>query len=76
MAKRPLERHSPPRAEIVEYEEESDGMVAHLKGIRPSLYTSIYGALHPNTQYTIVAAGYLEYHEMRCWHFIPDCGLK
>lgn len=51
-------------------------MVAPLKGIHPSLYTSIQNVLKPRTQYTIVAAAYGEYRGVRRWHYITECGLR
>lgn len=74
--KKPHDRRSPPLAEIIEWKEKFDGMVIHLKATHPSLYTAASVILMPNTQYTIVAAGYVEYRGKRRWHFITKCGLK
>jgi hypothetical protein len=40
------------------------------------MYTAGHQILEPDTDYTIVAAGYKEYRGMYRWHFITDCGLK
>lgn len=74
--KRPHDRRSPPLAEIVECVEESDEMVTHLKVTHPSLYKSIHDVLKPNTLYTIVPAGKVEFRKIPRWHFITECGLK
>ncbi|KAG0195243.1 hypothetical protein BGX28_001876, partial [Mortierella sp. GBA30] len=75
--KRPHDRRSPPLAEIIECEDdEYDGLVRRLKVTHPSLYTTACEVLQANTQYTIVAAGYVEYRRAHRWHFITECGLK
>ena len=74
--KKAHDRRSPPLAEIVEWKEESNEMVAHLKVTHTSLYTAASEILETNGEYTIVAAGYVEYREIHRWHFITECGLK
>ncbi|OAQ25504.1 hypothetical protein K457DRAFT_23123 [Linnemannia elongata AG-77] len=68
---------SNPLAEIFEYDDEDDDTnVLHLKAIHVSLYMADYQILEPDTEYTIVAAGYKEYRGEHRWHFITECGLK
>lgn len=70
------DRRSPPLAEITEWEEESNGMVTQLRSSHTSLYKAASEILKPNTQYTIVAAGYIEYRDKRRWHYITEDGVK
>ncbi|KAF8923556.1 hypothetical protein BGZ47_004689, partial [Haplosporangium gracile] len=74
--KKAHDKRSPPLAEIVEWKEESNEMVAHLRMPHTSLYTSASKILQPNTEYTIVAAGYMPYRRQPRWHFITKCGRK
>lgn len=75
--KRAHNKNSIPLAEIIECDDDNvDANVLHLKSIHVSMYTAGHQILEPDTDYTIVAAGYKEYRGIYRWHFITDCGLK
>jgi hypothetical protein len=76
--KRAHGRNSAPLAEIVELNaEDEDGIyISKVKIRHVSSYKPAYTALEPNTQYTVVAAGYASYRQAYYIHFITECGLK
>jgi hypothetical protein len=77
----PKSRHdhrNAPLADIVEVDEDDeDGIfIRKLKVRNTSLFKAGYNVLEPNTQYTVVAAGYGKYRQAYYIHCITECGLK
>ena len=77
----PRRRHdarNAPLADIVEIakDDEDDEYIKKIKIRNTSAYKAGYSVLKPNTQYTVVAAGYANYRRSRYIHFITECCLK
>ncbi|MFI5422866.1 MAG: hypothetical protein ACHQWH_02860 [Nitrososphaerales archaeon] len=77
----PKSRHdyrNAPLADIVEVDEDDEKgiFIRKLKVRNTSLFKAGYNVLEPNTQYTVVAAGYGVYRRSQYVHFITECGQK
>ena len=72
------DRRNAPLADIVEVDEDDEEgiFIRKLKVRNTSLFKAVYNVLEPNTQYTVVAAGYAKYRQAYYIHFITECGLK
>ncbi|KAI9241992.1 MAG: hypothetical protein BYD32DRAFT_432709 [Podila humilis] len=71
-------RGSTPLAEIVELNEEDDDdeNIKKIQISNTSSYQPGYIVLEPDTEYTIVTAGYATYRGSCYIHFITECGVK
>jgi hypothetical protein len=68
---------SAPLAEITEVGDDDDHeYVKKIKRVSASVYTSAHRMLRNDKEYTVVAAGYINYRGEYRWHFVTGCGLR